>query len=490
MPLGVSASEPGKATPPPLAVVMDTSAFGRGDFDINKVKGLARRLKLRGVELWIPMQVIYECAAHARSALDDLRKARERLSGTGLIDDPGLPSASAANIAATFNALCDATDNVEVLAMDGESAIEAIKDQILGTGPGRIQDGVRTGASDSSWIRDTLIRADWNLRQIVFLSGDLKDIRATVVELELEKELVRTASGERDLFDRLLPPNNPLDPTYALKLVTDSLFGEIRGALAADDGHGPPPRWIEVSDVQVGRVTDYDQGQIDGYYGDVYVELEPSTTLVEVRDVLVDSFDDGVATASYSVILLSDVRVEGFVIDNDGNSVNDYVYLQDRLITVPYVVEICNGVLGEPRQTDSAESEDAQCRFNESDEAYHWLYDEVIRGWSYVSIEIPTGEDRDLPLNFWLLGPSNRSEKVMVVGSLLEDWSVEFENSGVRVRAVRDETVRVKMSRDEWFDMSPPIYLVSEVGPAGRALPEPFAALGRVWEYLFFAYDK
>jgi hypothetical protein len=92
--------------------------------------------------------------------------------------------------------------------MDGEYAAAAICDQILGEGAGGVsKDGTRTGAVDSSIVRDAVRLVDDDLEDLVFLTGNVNDFKAAVKHLGLKA--FRYATSTKILFSKLRPPPPP-----------------------------------------------------------------------------------------------------------------------------------------------------------------------------------------------------------------------------------------------------------------------------------------
>ncbi|QII09249.1 hypothetical protein BH93_27125 (plasmid) [Rhodococcoides fascians A25f] len=71
------------------AVVLDTNIH-RGNFIAESVEGLALRLGVHGIQLWVPQQVIWEWSAHAVDQAKEVRANMRRLAATGL---PGMEKA-------------------------------------------------------------------------------------------------------------------------------------------------------------------------------------------------------------------------------------------------------------------------------------------------------------------------------------------------------------------------------------------------------------
>ncbi|MFE3058713.1 hypothetical protein [Nocardia sp. NPDC059239] len=156
------------------AVVLDTNLWSHGRLDIGALADLATRLRAYDVEVWIPRQVVLEWARHASDDAELAAPAWNRLRRCGLVQGR-FPVVR--DVTTMVDQLFDGLrglNNVRVLAMRGASAIAGITDQILGIGAGTVRTGTRTGAADSSWIRDALATAQHDTGRIVFVTANIK----------------------------------------------------------------------------------------------------------------------------------------------------------------------------------------------------------------------------------------------------------------------------------------------------------------------------
>ncbi|MFV8176750.1 hypothetical protein [Mycolicibacterium peregrinum] len=482
----------------PIAAVLDTSAYNKGHFDAETVRELGQRLARRDAQLWIPSQVILEWAAHAHGAMDELRTGHARALSAGLVNSPKPPNLAVDAIVDKLNEQCSGMANVTVLDISGDAAVAGLRDQILGTGPGnvlggtkisdvRFLGGVRTGASDSSWVRDALCKAGGDPTRIVFVTNNDKDVRATCRAIGHSRAKIRFWDGHnKDRFDKLFPPVEPqaeprVDALAALKIITTMLLSDFAAAREADDYSGPPPEWIQVDGISVDAGLDPDDRRSIEDMIEPRAVMEPLAHLIDVRDVSVDA--DGEDTiVDYTVRLLADVRVEGRVFDNDGHTLMDWESLPTRVLAVPFSAKIRDGALHCIEQTDAADSWPAQRRFADAFDAFATLYNEEITQWDYITVK-PI--DTDAPeAGFVLHGPGGQVESATVDGWIGEDWELSFENSGVAINATYDPGSRVSAGRYDSFNAYPPVGLHSE-GPGLRSYPpEPYSALAAVWAHL------
>ncbi|MUL61135.1 hypothetical protein B5P44_00870 [Mycobacterium sp. CBMA 213] len=476
-------SKPEPETDPihPVAAVYDTSFFSAGRFKPELIEQLAGRLARRDVTLWIPAQVIDEWAVHAFEALTELKAAHAKLGGLTIAGEPPEPL-SARDIAAHIDQLCRAMPNVEVLTLDGQCAIDAIRDQVLGEGAGgRSKDGTRTGAVDSSIVRDALRRVDNDPDQLVFLTRNLKDFQPAAKALGHSE--FPAAVNTRHLFARLSQPTHPKHAVdTARRLIIEELLHNIKDASAADDRHGPPPAWIDVNDITVAAVDTDDQREFESII-DPSFELEPAATLVYVANVGLQVIDEDTDLVSYTVVLLTDVRAEGYVINNDGNTVHKWMTLYDSIVTVPFDADIVDGKLLQPRQSDTATARSSLQQFDDEWDAYQDVW-ETISAWEGITVK--PAKDDALPIAFELHGPDRQRVDAEVPGKFIAgEWTLEFTSPDMEltteISSQYDPNSRAWLGREESYDMYPPYYLVSG---ARRARPGPYLALALVWQYL------
>jgi hypothetical protein len=472
------------------AVVVDTCAFSYGNFDVEKLKGLAKRLEGRGVELWIPSQVVYELAAHAGRALAKLKTAHKPLKNTGLVDE--FKSRTASQIAHEFMAVCEDIPNVLITDMYGDSAVEAIKDQILGTGPGTVKsaDEIRTGAVDSSWVRDVILESDANPASLIFLSANRRDIVATAAELGIGEGDIASCTREDQLFADFLLPDSSLDSTSVLGFIVDRLLVDIREAADLDDRHGPPSPWIEVSSISIARLPREDRESLERFVDDYTVELAPMPELVGLRDVSL-SAEGGRVEVSYTVLLHGDITVEGLTIDNDGSAVPEWDLLQDMMLTVPYVAEVQKDGLGSPRQTDIAVARPSRREFDDAIDAFNWLYHDELCEWFGVAVEA-VDVANEPPHRFRLRGPRGQLEEAVIQeASVVDGWTLDFEGASVALIADEAGSTRAWVGDDDdSYVVLTPITIHS-ANSSGRTLSSsPYAALSAVWARLMAAVDS
>ncbi|GEM_PF-5394676 len=346
----------------PLGVVFDTNLWRQGSLDIAKLKWHAERLQKVGIEVWIPTQVFLEWVDHARRDAEAYASLVRRLGASGIV--PELPNLQrdAGEIRRQMALVLGEIPNVRVLPMDGASAIEAIVDQILGSGSGSTKSGVKTGSADSSLIRDGLKAAQDDPSGVVFVTENVKDFnkasKAMGVSLRVTSEykLYSEALSLREPSSAGEPSGAPhVDglPTIeeVASMVREYMESERQAVLDSDDGHSPPLySWLALDGPEL---YDVDVDAPDGFeVTDVDVRPEPRLESIEDVDILSaeqHEDDGGEPTAGYSLVadfvagLRGDLTVHGYYLDNNGQVQNDAVDVYDVLLTAPFSVEIESG---------------------------------------------------------------------------------------------------------------------------------------------------
>ncbi|MBE8524102.1 hypothetical protein ILP97_42620 [Amycolatopsis sp. H6(2020)] len=236
-----------------IAVVVDANAYGEVGPNLARLAALARDLAKIRIKTWVPEPVAWEWAEHLAAqwilARNFVKEPLRHLTAAGLPTlaiTPGYADRDA--VIEAFLAALDAVPHLEVIALTAESAIAGLKDQILQQAPAKTksQDKVKTGGSDSAWLRDVLQRAD-GPDSLLFLSRD-KDIIQAYDAWKLGKPLMRASSEVRSaLFDyvpagiddqwlvaRLLSSLVPVALGEATQ-VPGQLVGKIDGLLDALD---------------------------------------------------------------------------------------------------------------------------------------------------------------------------------------------------------------------------------------------------------------
>ena len=178
------------------AVVFDSNAFGHARPDLAFLEDLARRLYIIDIETWIPEPVAWEWAQHLAEDWQKVQTAmaeeRRRLRRAGLTEHSS-PYENARAVVDVFLARLAGVPHLTVLALSPQNALLAVKDQILMVAPGRRKGEVKTGASDSAWLRTVLDKVDGDTGRLLIVSED-KDVEAAFKEWKKDCPLIRRRS--------------------------------------------------------------------------------------------------------------------------------------------------------------------------------------------------------------------------------------------------------------------------------------------------------
>ncbi|MEU3645263.1 hypothetical protein AB0E59_17915 [Lentzea sp. NPDC034063] len=166
-----------------VAVVVDANAYGKVGPDLKRLANLAADLAKIGVELWVPEPVAWEWAEHLSVEWDAARKVvndqLRHLSRAGLPASSITPSYSGPeDLVSAFLQVLGDTPHLKIIELTGANAVAGLKDQILQRKPAKTKssDRVKTGGSDSAWLRDVVAKAGAP-DALLFLSQDT-DIRS------------------------------------------------------------------------------------------------------------------------------------------------------------------------------------------------------------------------------------------------------------------------------------------------------------------------
>lgn len=165
------------------AIGIDTNAVGKGGYNDQQLRGLARQAEQHGgLQLWIAEPVVWEWADHLRNDRINLNQVRSKLKGAGINVE-----AQSAEIEDALQFVRDGIismgEHVKILSIE-PVAVEALKDQILVRSPcermtrdnkaitTKKDKSVKTGAADSAIYRAYHHQAKRETDAYVILSGD------------------------------------------------------------------------------------------------------------------------------------------------------------------------------------------------------------------------------------------------------------------------------------------------------------------------------
>lgn len=237
-----------------VAVVVDANAYGEVGPDIARLTSLAADLDKIGIQTWVPEPVAWEWAEHLTAewttARSVVKKPLSHLARGGFPAMAITPSyKDRSEVIEAFLRMLAEIRHVKIIGITGESAVEGLKDQILQRPPAKTKsaEAVKTGGSDSAWLRDVLIEAG-TPEVLLFLSQD-GDIKRAFEVWGHGQPLMRTPATVRAaLFDdvpagaddqwlvaRYLSRRVPLDLDDSAGGSDGRLVGSTEGLLDALD---------------------------------------------------------------------------------------------------------------------------------------------------------------------------------------------------------------------------------------------------------------
>ncbi|WP_329064877.1 hypothetical protein [Streptomyces sp. NBC_01429] len=333
------------------AIALDTNAFGKGLPDLEHLRKLSELTARIGIEIWVPEPVAWEWAEHLDREVELFRRSVSPIFRTmkrgGLKGEPPtLPASGDREIIDEFLFQLSSLPGVTVVYLTGESAINGLRDQILQTGPGRRKDGVKTGGSDSAWLRDILAKAGGDFTRIALLSKD-RDIREACKTLRvsppymlslynLNRYLFRFVNESEGLARRVI--------VHFTNLISESQANVYDG-------------WIE-PDFNLGDFESDSSFLLGDFRGSDHqvhaVTLRHVHEVLEVSDVGRESEQEGdepeegagaINDATFKVLVKfrADVDVSTYEIDGDGEVQMNGHTLYDVRITASLLMELSNG---------------------------------------------------------------------------------------------------------------------------------------------------
>ncbi|MFE6184117.1 hypothetical protein ACFQ6U_06785 [Streptomyces sp. NPDC056465] len=333
--------------PDPLrAIVFDANALGNGLPHLGKVRRIAALASDAGAGSWIPELVALEWAEHLVREVDAFRVAAKSavkiMSAAGIDAQlPVLPSDGQA-VAEGFLRELEAVPGVTIVELSGDAARAGLKDQIMQTGPGRKKQGVKTGGSDSAWLRDVLAKAGGSFDDVVLLSQD-GDVQAACKALRVAPPRMMNWKDFNQALFRLVKSPQVLErriTAYFSSLVDDSKQTHHDGAepemdlgdfeadeallLAGSYQHQP-----ELNDVSLSRV--YEVLDVSD------IRMEYAATSEKAGD------DPRNATLEATVAFRADLDVSTYELTVDGGVEMGSHPVDDVRVTSSLIIEVSDG---------------------------------------------------------------------------------------------------------------------------------------------------
>ncbi|MFD8823812.1 hypothetical protein ACFV1C_15785 [Streptomyces sp. NPDC059605] len=291
------------------AIVFDTNSFPHGGLNLDLLREWGERASEDGLEVWMPEPVLWELAEHAAASWDawqaSTNRARKSMQAAGLKIPSDDPYSSRAEVMAAVDAsVRSLAPSVRIIALDGDLAVEALRDQVQIRPPANKKSDVKTGAADSAWIRQVLRAANNDIDSFVIVGSDA-DVYDAFKGWDLPKpHMVPLHALHRTLFV-LETPNNEIKD--ALMRFLQGVVGQPLEAGRTPDENlalGQPGVLTELVDEwEDDQIRDVELGRIRAVVGMSEVKISPR----------------GLATAQ--VFLLVDAEYSGWRIDEDGTLV-------------------------------------------------------------------------------------------------------------------------------------------------------------------------
>ncbi|WBU36704.1 hypothetical protein [Homoserinibacter sp. YIM 151385] len=154
--------------------VLDTNCFGKR-FSPRVLEDVIATAAANGSSVWVPDVVIWELAEHEHSAyqasLPAYRREAERAVRIG-IEAEAPTEQTVEDFVTAMEKQFAQHPEIEILRLDGEEAVAAIRDQVLQTGSGSRKQETKTGAADSGWLRTVAKRNGGDLKDLILVTGD------------------------------------------------------------------------------------------------------------------------------------------------------------------------------------------------------------------------------------------------------------------------------------------------------------------------------
>ncbi|GAA0911044.1 hypothetical protein GCM10009559_81920 [Pseudonocardia zijingensis] len=344
------------------AAVFDANSYQSGP-DLGNLAANVERLQRAGLQAWVSEAVVLEWAEHLasdwREASVKSNQARKRLRRARL-KAPDSPYKSEEEVIADFEQQIHQIEGLQILPLTAENALQGLKDQILLRGPAKRKDGtdpssgVKTGASDSAWLRDVLDKAG-GAEPVLFITED-KDVtraldswgysnivtrarsqlRESLFEVSLDADAV--TSIVLNFFRERLP--NP--QAYSSQFDEDSWLdlGTIASLEDAFDEAAEDLDKVSVHDADIVSLTD-----LAGIHDLVSTEdpLDPKDVFEENSEAHISLGKVIEQWASVHALFLARGRARVSGVDHEGNTYERLVDRNGLLISARFELEIAGG---------------------------------------------------------------------------------------------------------------------------------------------------
>ncbi|MYX84748.1 MULTISPECIES: hypothetical protein [unclassified Streptomyces] len=351
------------------AIVFDTNSFPRGGLDLEHLTVWGHRAAEEGFEVWVPEPVLWELAEHASASWEAWRastnQARKAMQAAGLDVPAESPYSTREEVmAAVEGALRSLAPSVRILELDGDLAVEALRDQVQIRSPAKKKSDVKTGAADSAWLRQVLRTADNKVDSFVIVGADA-DVYQAFSSWGLPKpHMVPLHALHESLFVVKAPSEE----------IRNTVVEFLQGVVGLPLGGGRTPEGnLTMGEVDLGGlIHEWELDQVRN------VELGHVLAFLGMNQVKISR--RGLVTAQ--VFLLVDAEYSGWRINEDGTSIA-------HTSTLPqvWVRDVLSFTLNEGLVT-LARSETGQAMAFRADDMAHndegEAFDEFVDGLSLI----------------------------------------------------------------------------------------------------------
>ncbi|MFJ7779759.1 hypothetical protein [Streptomyces yangpuensis] len=451
------------------AIVFDTNSFPRGGLELELLREWGQRAVDDGFEVWVPAPVVWELAEHAAASFEawkaSTNRLRKSLQAAGLkVPSEELSLSRAEAMASVEASIRSLAPSVRIIELDGDLAVEALRDQVQIRPPAKKKSDVKTGAADSAWIRQILRAADNKIDSFVIVGADA-DVYKAFESWNLPKPHMVPLNALQETLFVLETPNDEIK--NALLCFLQGFVGK-----PLESGRTPDDALI-LGDV--GVLSELIDDRQDHQVRDL--ELNHIQAVVGMNEVKISR--RGLVTAQ--VFLLVDAEYTGWSIDDDGTLIAHSSDLPQILVRDDLSFTLDNGVVSRAR------SETGQATARRADNhAYSDPWDALAELTDNLRLLPGTEEDLD-ELDIAAEGTTaTRSLTGFDLSLYVESgggdphWTATFTLSKgtwsdtLEVRCEWD-AIRVPYEDPDLF----PAYVIVSDEPAGQGVPGEWAPI--VW---------
>jgi hypothetical protein len=462
------------------AVVFDANAFGLGRPDLAFLEDLARRLYTIGIETWVPEPVAWEWAQHLADDWEKVQTAtaaeRKQLRRARLTGHAS-PYADKRAVIDAFLEGLEAVAHLALIPLPPESALLALKDQILLIPPGRRKGDVKTGASDSAWLRAVLEEVDGDTARLLVVSQH-KDVKAAFAEWKKPCPLMRQRSDLKatmseftvdqgraeNLISRYLTAalDDSLEDEEALDLGIDAAASLERAVVSGLEDNEPDTGLYGASLTRLKGLA----GILDTYVEAPAAGAEDQPRTSELGPA-------STQTALATVFFAAGAQATVNRLFNGGDPHVDTLDYDDVLVRVPMSFDIRDGSVIAARSEDEASVFLEDDRYSDPGEAAAELLDALSAVPGLTPPEWPEASGV-----MELVAGADATPVSMEVGEPLGEWRlhVTVGDDTAELRCVYDDSGLVS-DREDTFYVFPPYH--AEFRGDHPASLNPFWALNQ-----------